>query len=111
MIIQLSPTVILLFRQYTVDVVCRRLGYSEYGDPTKVQSVTQALLPKYYILHSLSLAFSSPAFDFNVYPALYQVVQLLEEPLKCDLAQGQVRNTHEPLTGTSVFSPFRIKLS
>ena len=23
-------------RQYTVDVVCRRLGYSEYGDPTKV---------------------------------------------------------------------------
>jgi len=40
-------------RQYTVDVVCRRLGYSEYGDPTKV-------------------------------------VQLLEEPLRCELASGQV---------------------
>jgi len=36
-----------------VDVVCRRLGYSEYGDPTKV-------------------------------------VQLLEEPIKCELGPGQV---------------------
>ena len=41
--IQLHP-----HRQYTVDVVCRRLGYSEYGDPTKVRKRDKATLPTFW---------------------------------------------------------------
>ena len=84
-------------RQYTVDVVCRRLGYSEYGDPTKVPGHCSP----HFLFFLLSLSLSSSLALFSCLPmclspiiSSHQVVQLLEEPIRCELGPGQVLINH-----------------